>query len=72
MAAFMAIYYPGIISELLRTVWHFLFPVNPKPDKLEPKGGHCEERSDVAIQMISLKAFLMAGLPRLLPRFARS
>jgi len=32
------------------------------------KGGHCEERSDVAIQMISLKAFLMAGLPR----FARN
>ena len=26
---------------------------------------HCEERSDVAIQMISLKAFLMAELPRL-------
>jgi len=29
---------------------------------------HCEECSDVAIQMISLKAFLMAGLPR----FARN
>jgi len=30
--------------------------------------GHCEKRSDVAIQQISLKAFSMTGLPR----FARN